>query len=144
VVLRSACTPAAVTRLQWWMSRHVSEGRLLTARSPSSDTKTHQARSRDVSAVSLLTARIPSSVIAFQAWLDTSLNSSEVIAGKRPARTPFRRWQAHHQLVSPPPASPSCHGGTSIHCTPAISSLRPRTHASSVLRCDLLSILQLL
>ena len=60
---------------------------LITARSPSSDTKTHQARSRVVSAVRLHTARIPSSVIAFQAWLDTSLNSSEVIAGKRPTST---------------------------------------------------------
>ena len=49
-MLRSACTPAAVTRLQWRMSRKVNAGRLLAARSPSADTSLLW-RSRVVSAV---------------------------------------------------------------------------------------------
>ena len=63
VVLRSACTPAAVTLLQQKRSREVSAGRLLSARTPTSVTLSHQWRLSVFSAVQLLaTARTPTSV----------------------------------------------------------------------------------
>jgi hypothetical protein len=55
VVLRSACTPAAVTLEQWRRSRVVSAGRLLNARTPASVTLLHQLRLSNVSPMQLLT-----------------------------------------------------------------------------------------
>jgi hypothetical protein len=43
-VLRSACTPAAVTLEQWRRSRVASAGRLLSARTPTSVTFLHTPR----------------------------------------------------------------------------------------------------
>jgi hypothetical protein len=50
MVLRSACTPAAVTLEQTRRSREVSAGRMLNARSPAFVTLLQPRRSRNVSA----------------------------------------------------------------------------------------------
>ena len=91
----------------------------------------------------LITARIPSSVIVFQAWLDTSLNSSEVIAGKHPAS-----MNTVSSVAGSPPARLTTTRITIVswwyfhplHTSRIVAEASP----ASVLRCHLLSSLQLL
>ena len=78
VVLRSACTPAAVTlrQKQPRRSSDLSAGRLLNVRTPTSVTFSHQLRSSDLSAGRLLNDRSASSDISL-----LKLRLSDVSAG---------------------------------------------------------------
>jgi hypothetical protein len=90
VVLRSACTPAAVT-LEPRRSRDVSAGRLLTARSPSSVNATSSARY-------------------------SLLSSGDTTAGNRRTIMPMASSVV---FVSAPAASPAHHTRPSTQRTPA-------------------------
>jgi hypothetical protein len=114
VVLRSACTPAAVTQMQLVRSRNASEGRLITARSPSADTKTHPARRECSKAAhyshTIVRHRVPG-VVGYQLELQrgdsrerpASVNTVSSVAGSPPARLTTTRitmasWWYFHPL----------------------------------------------
>jgi hypothetical protein len=82
VVLRSACTPAAVALGQSRRSRDLSAGRLLNARIPTSVTliQLQLRRLRHVSAGRSLTARTPSSVTVRQKKRSSESGCSQLAA----------------------------------------------------------------
>jgi hypothetical protein len=84
VVLRSACTPAAVTLSHQRRSRDVSAGRLLSARTPASVTWRQQLRLSSVSAVQLLIARTPSPVTWLRKLRFSAVSAVQLLTARTP------------------------------------------------------------